>query len=406
MVLFRKIGYNLGMNSENKPLNRIFSPKIPKGKTVFIWGARKTGKTSYLKKTYPDSKYFDLLNTELFIKYTEKPSLLREEILSLSPEELTKPIIIDEVQKVPLLLDEVHWLIENTKAYFILCGSSARKLKRGGANLLGGRAWGLNFFPLSFIELENFNLLTAFNRGLIPAHYLSEYSKLELKAYVENYLKEEIYAEGLVRNLSNFTRFLESVVYSNAEIVNYSNIGRDCGVDSKTVKEYYQILIDTLLGYYIYPLHKRNSRERLSLKPKFYLFDIGLSNYLARRTFEVIKGSEAGKIFEQFILMELMAYRSIKQKDFTLSFWKKQDSELEVDFVIDEAKIGIEVKISEQVDKDDYRGLLSYHREYPESRLILVSRDKSPRKVVIGDASIEVHPYQEFLKELWAEALF
>lgn len=394
------------MNSSKQVLNRVFSPKIPLGKTVFFWGARKTGKTNYLKKNYPGSKYFDLLNTELFIKYTEKPYLLREEILSLSSEQLSKPIIIDEVQKVPLLLDEVHWLIENTEAYFILCGSSARKLKRGGANLLGGRAWGLNFFPLSFIEIPDFDLLKAFNNGLLPAHYLSDYPRLELKAYVENYLKEEIYAEKLARNLGNFTRFLESVVYSNAEIVNYSNIGRDCGIDNKTVKEYYQILIDTLLGYYIYPFNERNSRERLSLKPKFYLFDIGLSNYLARRTFEVIKGSDAGKIFEQFILMELMAYRSIKQKDFILSFWKKHDSELEVDFIIDQAKIAIEVKVSEQVDRDDYRGLLSYHREYPESKLILVSRDKSSRKVVIGNAEIEIYPYEKFLKELWSEALF
>ncbi len=389
------------MSSENRVLNREFAPKIPKGKSVFIWGARKTGKTSYLKKHYPDSKYFDLLNTELFIKYTEKPYLLREEVLALSPAELSKPIIIDEVQKVPLLLDEVHWLIENTEAYFILCGSSARKLKRGGANLLGGRAWGLNFFPLSFIEIPDFNLLRAFNHGLLPAHYLSDQPRLDLKAYVENYLKEEIYAESLVRNLSGFTRFLESVTYSNTEIVNYSNIARDCGVDSKTVKEYYQILIDTLIGYYIDPLNKRNTRERLSHKPKFYLFDIGLSNYLARRNYEVIKGFEAGKVFEQFILMELMAYKSIRQQDFKLNYWKKRGTELEVDFIINEGETAIEVKISEQVDKDDYRGLLSYHEEYPESRLILVSRDSQARTVSIGNARIEIYPYKKFLHELW-----
>ncbi len=393
------------MNSIKQPINREFAPKIPKGKTVFIWGARKTGKTSYLKKHYPQSKYFDLLSTELFIRFSEKPYLLREEVQALTKQQLAQPIIIDEVQKVPLLLDEIHWLIENTEAYFILCGSSARKLKRGGANLLGGRAWGLNFFPLSFIELHDFDLLRAFNQGLLPAHYLSDYPRQDLQAYVENYLKEEIYAEGLVRNLGNFTRFLESVTYSNAEIVNYSNIARDCGVDAKTVKEYYQILIDTLLGYYVHPLNKRNTRESLSHKPKFYLFDIGLANYLARRNFEVLKGSEAGKIFEQFILMELMAYRSIKQQDFLLNYWKKRNSEHEVDFIINEGKLAIEVKLSQQVDKDDYRGLLSFHKEYPKARLLLVSRDSRPRKVVIAETVIEIIPYEQFLHDLWAGKL-
>ncbi len=393
------------MNSIKQPINREFAPKIPKGKTVFIWGARKTGKASYLKKHYPQSKYFDLLSTELFIRFSEKPYLLREEVQALTKQQLAQPIIIDEVQKVPLLLDEIHWLIENTEAYFILCGSSARKLKRGGANLLGGRAWGLNFFPLSFIELHDFDLLRAFNQGLLPAHYLSDYPRQDLQAYVENYLKEEIYAEGLVRNLGNFTRFLESVTYSNAEIVNYSNIARDCGVDAKTVKEYYQILIDTLLGYYIHPLNKRNTKESLSHKPKFYLFDIGLANYLARRNFEVLKGSEAGKIFEQFILMELMAYRSIKQQDFLLNYWKKRNSEHEVDFIINEGKLGIEVKLSQQVDKDDYKGLLSFHKEYPQARLLLVSRDSRSRKIVIAEAVIEIIPYQQFLRDLWAGKL-
>lgn len=161
---------------------------------------------------------------------------------------LNYPVILDEVQKVPQILDEVHWLIENKGLRFILCGSSARKLKRGKANLLGGRAWRYEMFPLVTAELENLNLLRVLNRGMMPDHYLQESYKKALRAYTQDYLKEEVFDEGLTRNIPAFARFFDAMGYSHGELTNYSNIARECGVDSKTVKEYYQILVDTPLG--------------------------------------------------------------------------------------------------------------------------------------------------------------
>lgn len=181
------------------------------------------------------------------------------------------PVIIDEVQKVPQVLDEVHWLIENSAINFILCGSSARKLKRGQANLLGGRAWRFELFPLVSEEIENLNLLAALNSGLIPSHYQQSSYKRSLKGYVQDYLKEEVFNEGLTRNVPAFSRFFEAMGYSHGQLVNYANIARECGVSSKTVKEYYQILVDTLLGTFVLPFKKRQERQVISKTPKFYL---------------------------------------------------------------------------------------------------------------------------------------
>jgi predicted AAA+ superfamily ATPase len=196
---------------------------------------------------------------------------LRERLLARKKAVQGKPVVLDEVQKVPRVLDEVHWLMENEGFSFILCGSSARKLKRGQANLLGGRAWRYEMFPLVSREVEVKDLLRILNRGMVPAHYLDENYSKSLRSYLQDYLKEEVFDEGLTRNVPAFSRFFEAMSHSHGELTNYSNIARECGVDSKTVKEYYQILVDTLLGRMVTPFKRRQERQVISKASKFYL---------------------------------------------------------------------------------------------------------------------------------------
>lgn len=225
-----------------------------------------------MHRHFPDSVYYDLLQTDVYLRFLKEPFSLREEVLQLSPEALKKPIIIDEVQKVPLLLNEVHWLIENYKpCYFILCGSSARKLKATGTHLLAGRAWKVHFYPLVYPEIDNFNLLRALTHGLLPVSYFSSQPRRFLKSYIQDYLVEEIQKESLVRNLAGFSRFLDAMALTHGEMTNFVNISRDCGVDAKTVKEYYDILVDTFVGYRLDPFHKLGKRDVITSTPKFYL---------------------------------------------------------------------------------------------------------------------------------------
>ncbi len=392
------------LQRHEKEFKRILKMNLPKGQSAFLWGARKTGKSHYLRKHFPDSVYYDLLETDLYFRFLKQPHLLREEILALDKKQLLKPIIIDEVQKIPLLLDEVHLLIEKVNASFILCGSSARKLRREGINLLGGRAWRYEFFPLVYPEIPDFDLLRALNFGLIPSHYSSSAAhwKRSAKAYINDYLKEEIKEEGLTRNLRAFAEFLDVASFSNGETLNLSNISRDCGIDSKTVKEYYQILHDTMLGYFLYPYKNRIKREDLVATPKFYFFDVGVVNQLTKRTIQELKGSEAGSAFEHYILMEIMAYRGLKGLDFPIHFWRTRAG-LEVDLILGDAEVAIEIKISEQVRKSDLRGLVAFQNDYRPKKALVVSR--SPRKRKIkgeGDQEIDILPWRDFLEMLWS----
>lgn len=376
---------------------------LPKGQSTFLWGARKTGKSFYLKSHFPNSVYYNLLETDLYFRLLKSPHLLREEVLSLNEEALQHPIIIDEVQKIPPLLDEVHWLIENSLAYFILCGSSARKLKREGVNLLGGRAWRYEFFPLVYPEVAklNFDLLHALNYGLIPSHYCARHWTKAVKSYVNDYLKEEIRAEGLVRNLRSFAQFLDVAAFSNGELLNYANIARDCGVDAKTIKEYFQILADTLLGYYIYPYKDRVKREDLVASPKFYFFDVGVVNMLKKRTISELKGIEAGGAFENYILMELWAYRALCEKDFDIHFWRT-NSGLEVDFILGDAEIAIEVKISNSINSSDIHGLIAFQNTYKPKASFVVCCVARQRKLSLADGqTIDIMPWKNFLEMLW-----
>lgn len=390
------------MNSELVRFKRHLKLELPPGQSAFLWGARKTGKSTYLEDAFPHSVRYDLLKTDIHIQLAKEPYRLREELLVLSKDLLQWPVIIDEIQKVPALLDEVHWLIENAKIGFILCGSSARKLKRGAANLLGGRAWGYNFYPLVYPEIPNFDLLRALNNGLIPSHYLMQNARRPLKAYVQDYLLQEIQGEGLVRNLPTFARFFDAVGFTHGELTNFSNIARECGVNSKVVKDYYQILVDTLLGYFIYPYAKRKGRQVIQSVPKFYLFDTGVANILTQKRINGLKGVDAGKSFEHFILMELLAYRGLEDRDFDITFWRTKTG-LEVDFILGDAEIAIEVKISESINKSDLRGMSAFQEEFNPKKSYVVCPAPRPRKIKLSsNAEVIVHPWELFLQQLWA----
>ena len=382
-------------------IKRRLEINLPKKQSAFLWGPRKTGKTTYLKTHFPKSIRYDFLKTDLFLDMSKNPSLLREQILAKKKSELKEPIILDEVQKVPQILDEVHWLIENKGLSFVLCGSSARKLKRGHANLLGGRAWRYEMFPFVTPELGKISLLHILNHGMVPSHYLQgkEYRK-SLEAYVQDYLREEVFAEGLTRNVSAFSRFFEAFGYSHGELTNYSNIARDAGVDAKTVKEYYQILVDTLLAVRIDPYKERQSRQVITKSPKYYLFDVGVAGFLMKRYLEEEKGEEFGKAFEHFILMEINAYRNYSGKGFDINFWRTKAG-AEVDFVLNRGKIAIEVKGSSRVGKSDIRGLKIFKEGNSPKRAIVVCNEKTKR---LCDG-IEIIPWKDFLNELWKEKI-
>jgi predicted AAA+ superfamily ATPase len=375
---------------------RILQMKLPPKKSAFLWGPRKTGKSTYLKATFPRSLSYDFLKMDLWMELSKNPAHFREQLLSKEDNQLKYPILLDEVQKVPQLMDEIQWLIENKGLSFILCGSSARKLKRGKANLLGGRAWRYEMFPLTSAEVKNLDLLRTLNHGLIPAHYLEEQSHKSLKAYVQDYLKEEVFDEGLTRNITAFSRFFDAMGYSHGELTNYSNIARECGVDAKTVKEYYQILVDTLLGRMVEPFKKRQNRQVISKIPKFYLFDVGVAGVITQRYLQEEKGEQFGKAFEHFILMEITACQSYRELDFRINFWRTKTG-LEVDFILGEGEVAIEVKGTSHVGSADLKSLSAFIEEYTPKKAFLVCNEKSERL----SGNIHIIPWRDFLEKLW-----
>ena len=383
---------------------RMLTITLPKRRSAFLWGARQTGKSTFLRAHFGQSHYINLLEFDVFEQYSKNPAYLREVVRGLAPELRQQPIIIDEVQKVPALLDEVHNLIEAEGVQFILCGSSARKLKHGGANLLGGRAWRFECFPLTSAEIPGFDIERALKQGLLPQIYDEdpESAKRSLRAYVREYLQEEIQAEGLVRNLHGFSKFLDACAFCSGELLNYSKIASDCGVDQKTVKGYFQILYDTLIGYEVLPFSKHTKRNALQKTPKFYLFDTGLLNQISGQTIQHLAGPIAGKLFEHWVMMELVAYRGYQERDDHIRYWRTA-SGLEVDFILGDAKVAIEVKLSKQVKASELRGLKTFCVDYPQTKAYVVSFDRDVRLL---DNGITILPWQEFTKRLWQHQLF
>ncbi|MBP6365496.1 MAG: ATP-binding protein, partial [Bacteroidales bacterium] len=374
----------------------MFSRKInlqdAENESIFLWGARQTGKSTLLQLLFPNTRYIDLLKSDEFERYNRRASLLREELSLLQENEL---IIIDEIQKIPELLDEVQWLMTNKNHRFILSGSSARKLRRSGVNLLGGRAIRKHLYPFVSAEIPDFDLIKACNNGMMPRHYLVDDAGKRIHAYVGDYLQQEIKAEALTRNLKTFSRFMEIAALSNGEVVNYNNIASECGVSAPTVKEYFSILEETLIGYTI-PAFTKNVKRRVIQSPKFYYFDVGIVNFLLRRRSLLPGSAEFGHAFEHLIMQELIAYIGYSESQHSLSYWRTT-SGYEVDAVIGNANVAIEIKSTEEVHSHHTRGLKAFSEEFPNSRLIIVSMDKYPRRM----NEIDVIPAQHFLKMLW-----
>jgi predicted AAA+ superfamily ATPase len=318
--------------------------------------------------------------------------LLREELKDADADNL---VIIDEVQKIPQLLNEVHWLISNRNIRFVLCGSSARKLFRCGANLLGGRALCTIMYPLVSAEITDFDLNRAIQNGMLPRHYTTQNPQRRLQAYIGDYLNEEIRAEALSRNLLSFTRFMEVAAQCSGEMVVYKNIAQDCGVSANTVKEYFNILEQTLIGYLISGFTATTKRRAIAA-PKFYYFDVGIVNYLLKRE-NINQGTESfGHALEHLIIQELIAYLGYSFSNEKLTYWRTSGG-YEVDCIIGNGRIAIEIKSCNEVKSRHTKGLKAFQEEFPQARLIAVSSDKYKRNM--GD--VEIFPAVEFLSELW-----
>ena len=361
--------------------------------SLFLWGARQTGKSTLLKALFPNALWFDLLLSSQYEKLAKNIGVFRETILAnLS----SSPVIIDEVQRIPALLNEVHWLISNHNVRFIMSGSCPRKIIRSGANLLGGRALRYELYPLISQEIPGFDLLKALNNGLLPKHYDSKNPQRLISSYIGSYLRDEIAAEAKIRNVSSFSRFLEIAALTNGEIVNYTNIASDCGVSLPTIKEYFQILEDTLIGRFL-PSFQKKPKRRVISAPKFYLFDVGIANYLISRG-KIEKGTEAfGKAFEHFIYQEIYAHSKYSDLNYSISYWRTS-SQLEIDFVLGDHEVAIEVKSTDLANSRHLKGLRAFSQDYEVQKLILISNDPLPRLV----DGILILPWQEFLKRLWA----
>ena len=377
-----------------KITKRLLEINLPPEKSVFIWGPRKTGKTWWVSRAFHDAAIIDLLKTDTLADYLSRPALLRERYQNHRGR-----IVIDEIQKAPTLLDEVHWLIENRGLSFILTGSSARKLRRGHANLLGGRAWRRIMTPLAFPEISGFELEKIMISGLLPPHFLSPEPVEDLRAYIADYLKEEIVAEALTQNIPAFREFLHVAALTSSELLNYVNVANETGVSHKVVRTYFDILEDTYLGFRVQPWKKSKTRRMISTE-KFYLFDVGVTNYLARRKPQA--GSrEFGKAFEQYILMELKAYQAYRNPDMPITFWRTSTGR-EVDFILGDRNLAVEIKGSSRVHEGDTRALQALLEDGPVGNACIVSLEKEPRVLT---KNIEALPWRIFLEKLWQNDL-
>lgn len=369
-------------------------------KSLFLFGPRSTGKSTLLQDQFKQANYYDLLDQDVYQRLIRNSKIIAEE-----NTDNKNIIIIDEIQKMPQLLDEVHRLIQRAEKKFILTGSSARKLKRGAANLLAGRSWQVNMHPLNSQEIEDFELVKYLNFGGLPSVYTSLKPELELKSYVQLYLQQEIMAEALTRNLASFSQFLDLACLSVTEEINYESFARDSGISVSTIKNYFQILEDTLVGKLL-PAYTKTKKRKAISRAKFYFFDVGVANYIAHRKNIEPKTELFGKSFEQFIFQEILCAKDYLNKDSEIKYWRST-SQFEVDFIIDnfkfEKNVAIEVKATEQVHAGHLNGLLALKEEKLIKNLIIVSLDKKTRVLENG---IVVLPWKIFLAHLWSGKYF
>lgn len=372
---------------------RIFDIENRLDEAMFLFGGRQTGKSTLLKERFPKAVYIDLLKSDVRNRFKQHPEEFRESLMRYPPETL---VIVDEIQKVQDLLDEVHWLMVEKGLWFILSGSSARKIKKSGANNLGGRAIPETLFPLVSAEIPDFDLERAVQNGMIPRHYAVANARNRMRAYIDLYLKEEIIEEALVQNADEFVRFMEVAAIMDGEILNYENVASDCEVSANTVKAYYKILVDTLLGFEV-PAYRKVIKRKLYKAPRFYYFDVGIANHLTKRYHLAPRTPEYGHAFEHLIMQEIAAYLGYTNSDEELTYWHTYEN-LEVDAVIGDARVAIEIKSKEHIDHDDKKGVTEFAKEHPDTRQIIVSRDRISRRS--GD--VDLYYVTDFFKALWA----
>ncbi len=371
-------------------INRIFNiKKVIQKKSCFLFGPRQTGKSTLINHSLKNCKLYNLLDSEIFLNLSRNPKRIEQEI-----QNKDKIIIIDEIQKLPYLLDEVHLIIEKYGINFLLTGSSSRKLRRRGVNLLGGRARSKYLFPFVYKELKNkFDLLHALNYGLIPSIYLSDEPYEDIEAYAGNYLKEEIAAEGLTRNIPAFSRFLTVAALCNGQLINYAKISNDSQVPSSTVQEYFQILRDTLIAFDV-PAWKKSLKRKPITTSKFYFFDTGIVRFLQNRSVIKNKSPEMGIFFETYIAHELLSYLKYTNSG-ELFYWRSK-SGYEVDFIISDST-AIEIKAKENITERDLKGINALREENKFKNYIVVCLEKSIRNI----DGIQILPFKNFIDKLW-----
>ena len=362
-------------------------------RSVFLFGPRQTGKTTWLRQCFPDSPSFNLLRGDVFLRLSREPGRLRQELALVNPA--SGPVVIYEIQKLPSLLDEVHDLIESRGFRFVLAASSPVKLRRGGVNLLGGRARTRRMFPFVSAEVPDWDPLRAINVGGIPSIYFSPEPSGDLRAYCGNYLRLEIQAEGLVRGVERFSRFLSAAGASYAQQIVFERLASDAAVPARTVREYFQVIEDTLLGTLLPPFAPRKAQRKPVARAKLFFFDVGIANALASLG-QIRPGSPTfGPALEQLIFCELSAWLAYARDPRPLSYWRTEDGS-EVDFVVGD-EVAIEVKGAASVSSRDLTGLHRLAAETPLRHQILVCREPAPR-VVDG---VRILPMMDFFKALW-----
>ncbi len=375
--------------------------RFPEKSSFFLFGPRQTGKSTVIRERFQkDIFLIDLAQQETFSHYAKDPAVFRKDILKQAQMYGVTTFFVDEVQRIPDVLNDVHSLIESHALRFILTGSSARKLKRGGANLLAGRAYLRHLHPCVYEEIKNsFFLEDVLKYGALPAVLTqSPEEKVEfLKVYTQTYLREEIKAESIVRHIGNFTRFLDVAAAQSGEILSFSEIARECQVSPNTAQSYYQILEDTLIGFILWP-YRKSVRKQLSGQPKFYFFDCGVLNSINHRLQEDPDPVYRGRLFEHFIILETHRMQSYLQSETQLFFWRTQQKK-EVDLLIEKHGrlfAAIEIKSATHLNRHDLGGLLTFKAEHPDVPCMLVATISNPTEI----QGITCLPYVEYFKWL------
>lgn len=380
-------------------LNRII--QLPKAQSFFLLGPRQTGKSTLIKMRFPKSIWsVDLLDNDLFFTYSKNPSLFRREAEEKIKKENLRTIFVDEIQRIPMLLNEIQILMGKFRCQFILSGSSARKLKRGGANLLGGRAAVRHLFPFVHKEIEDhFKLEEVLQFGSLPALFQKNRGeKIDiLSAYTNTYLRQEIQSEGIARNVGGFSRFLDLAASQCGELVNFSAIARECHLPTRTVQSYYEILEDTLIGFRVEPW-QRSIRKRMVAHPKFYFFDLGVTNAINQRLGGILDPILKGRLFEQWIVLETYRFLHYAQSETNLFFWRTNHG-AEIDLLISRhGKItqAIEIKSTPNISGAHLSGLRAFRESYPKTPCYIVCT--APHAFELD--RVKILPWQKYLKYL------